>query len=333
MARVSPHRPFTPDPAQMALRPDLSCNAVNGLGETEPRKPRMVYWAPNPADIPHGAMQRYFYAVPCDSQEERERQSRIRADRQVILDAPLPPVADTVTTPDEVAFRAALDGFRADGLFEQWGGTALRPEWAFEGHELRWRNVIVIGVAHDYDLIAQAPASRAGNEVLYQYLRAVRAAKDLAGWLRRMGHDAEPVTGPMTGSLALIPPAIACGFGELGKHGSIINREMGSSFRLSAVMTDAPIPMTAPDALGVDDFCTSCRICEDACPPEALFADKQLVRGEVKWYVDFDRCLPFFNQHQGCAICIAVCPWSRPGIGPNLAAKLASRRDRIAREG
>ena len=55
-----------------------------------------------------------------------------------------------------------------------------------------------------------------------------------------------------------------------------------------------------------------------------------MVRGVEKWYVDFDRCLPFFNQTFGCAICIAACPWSRPGVGFNLAAKLARRAERDA---
>ena len=96
--------------------------------------------------------------------------------------------------------------------------------------------------------------------------------------------------------------------------------------------TDAPFGVTAADEIGVDDFCQSCRICEDACPPEALFQTKQTVRGEQKWYVDFDKCIPFFNQHQGCATCIAVCPWSRPGVGPRLAEKLARRADRLAEE-
>ena len=40
----------------------------------------------------------------------------------------------------------------------------------------------------------------------------------------------------------------------------------------------------------------------------------------------------FFNQTNGCAICIAVCPWSRPGVGMNLAAKLARRADRLEAE-
>ncbi len=73
----------------------------------------------------------------------------------------------------------------------------------------------------------------------------------------------------------------------------------------------------------------NCRVCEYACPPEAIGPVKQMVRGNERWYVDFDRCLPFFNETYGCAICIAVCPWSRPGVGQNLAAKLARRADRM----
>ena len=52
-----------------------------------------------------------------------------------------------------------------------------------------------------------------------------------------------------------------------------------------------------------------CARSESACPHEAITSTKQMVRGVEKWYVDFERCLPFFNQTHGCAICIAVCPW------------------------
>ena len=54
-----------------------------------------------------------------------------------------------------------------------------------------------------------------------------------------------------------------------------------------------------------------------------------MVRGQQKWYIDFDKCIPFFNQTYGCAICIATCPWSRPGVGLNLASKLARRAQRL----
>jgi Fe-S-cluster-containing dehydrogenase component len=67
-------------------------------------------------------------------------------------------------------------------------------------------------------------------------------------------------------------------------------------------------------------------ICEQACPVDAIYPSKQLVRGIEKWYVDFDKCIPFFTGHRGCGICIAECPWSRPGVGPNLAEKMLKRR-------
>jgi hypothetical protein len=48
MASPNRHRPFSPDPAQVALKPEISGNAINGVGETTPRRPRMVYWAQDP---------------------------------------------------------------------------------------------------------------------------------------------------------------------------------------------------------------------------------------------------------------------------------------------
>ena len=54
-----------------------------------------------------------------------------------------------------------------------------------------------------------------------------------------------------------------------------------------------------------------------------------MVRGVSKWYVDFDRCIPYFAETSGCAICIAVCPWSLPGVGMSLAEKLRRRAVRL----
>lgn len=132
----------------------------------------------------------------------------------------------------------------------------------------------------------------------------------------------------MAGPMLLIPPAIECGFGELGKHGSIINKEYGSSFRLAAVLTDVPLIATEKQTYGVDDFCSRCQVCANACPPEAIMPDKALVRGHHKWYVDFDKCIPYFNETAGCAICISICPWSIPGKGSRIIDQLRKRAAR-----
>ncbi|MGR3503114.1 4Fe-4S dicluster domain-containing protein [Pseudaestuariivita sp.] len=326
MPRKNPHRPFTPDPAQMAAWPEVSGNKINGLGESERRRPEMVYWAPDPDDIAHGDAQRWFFTVDPGIPDFAE--ARIK--RQEIFAAPMAELAKTPAerAPDE--WTSLLDQFIADGICEKIGVAEMQEAWVYEGTKVSQSRVILAGVQHDYAEISHAPAPRAGAEVMQQYNRAAMAAKSIASWLRSEGWEAEPVTGPMTSSLTMIPAALAAGFGELGKHGSIIDRDLGASFRLGAVLTDAPFAPTPPVEHGIDGFCQSCRICEDACPPEALSPVKQTVRGVEKWYVDFDKCLPFFNQTQGCAICIAVCPWSRPGVGPNLAAKLARRAERTA---
>ena len=55
---------------------------------------------------------------------------------------------------------------------------------------------------------------------------------------------------------------------------------------------------------------------------------KQWVRGDKKWYVDFDRCVPYFSSTYGCGICLEVCPWSEPGRGPRLSEKLLKLREK-----
>jgi epoxyqueuosine reductase QueG len=243
---------------------------------------------------------------------------------------PLPDVAPVPApgTPADWSARIKAEGARLGA--EDIGIAALDPAWVYDGATPRGRWVILIAVAMDYATMQQAPANPAGIEVVRQYTRGMRIAKALAGWLRRQGHSAVAEPGPMTGSLALIPAALAAGLGELGKHGSIIHRRLGSMFRLSAVLTDLDLTPDRPDAFGADDFCTHCRICSDHCPPDAIFRTKQTVRGVRKWYVDFDRCLPFFNETAGCGICLAVCPFSHPDRGPRLADKLDRRRRRSA---
>jgi Pyruvate/2-oxoacid:ferredoxin oxidoreductase delta subunit len=315
--------PFVPDPEQMALWPAVSGNAINGVDEPDRRPPSRIYWHA-PDATPHGPLQRWFYArSPND-----ERLARARAERQSTIDAPLAPLApesDALSADGRSAAVAQIA--RALGA-DDVGIARMRPEWVFEGCSVPQRWVIVIAVAHDFEQIRTAPDVPAAAEVVRQYGRGNRIAKGVASWLREHGHDAVPHGGPMAGPAVLIPPAIECGFGELGKHGSLIHRRLGASFRLAAVFTDAPLVADAPDTFGADDFCTRCRVCSDACPPAAIADEKRLVRGEHKWYVDFDRCLPYFNEHMGCAICVAVCPWSLPGVAGSLVEKMARRRAR-----
>jgi epoxyqueuosine reductase len=305
--------------------PAVSGNVINGLEEEEKRRPSPIYWHP-PETIAHGPLQKWFYERTGNSDAAL---TEARLDRQRAIDEPLAPIADEISENDPGGWtadtkRVALECGAADV-----GVAQMSSQYVFEGFEVpKYRWMILLAVEHDYDALRAAPSMKTLVEVTRQYARGTRAAKGLANWLRRRGHDAFPYGGPMAGSFLLIPAAIEAGLGELGKHGSMIHPKLGSNFRLACVLTDAPLLADVRADFGATDFCASCQVCSNACPPNAIAEEKSLVRGERRWYVDFDKCLPYFNEASSCAICLAVCPFSRPGVGDNLVRKLATRRSR-----
>lgn len=309
--------------------PDISGNTINGLGETAFRRPSRLYWH-DPSTIAHGELQNWFYRQdPGNPAISKAREARAK-----ILAVELPPVTGEALQKPAQEWSRQLADYAGSLDLELFGVTRFRPEWTFEGVDLDYKWAIMLGFAHDYEQMKSAPEAAAGAEVVRQYGRASKASKDIAAWIRLRGWDAEPHAGPMAGSLLLIPPALECGFGKLGKHGSIIGREYGSSFRLAAVLTDLPLtPVRLEADYDVDDFCERCQVCANACPPEAIMPEKRMVRGVEKWYVDFDRCITFFNQTFGCGICIAVCPWSLPGRGERIVQQLQRRARRRRQPG
>ena len=127
------------------------------------------------------------------------------------------------------------------------------------------------------------------------------------------------------------------GLGWFGKHSNLINVEKGSWFFLAEMLIDvelkADVPFTRVD-------CGTCTSCIDACPTEAIIADRT---------VDARRCISYLTiEHKGpipadlrpkmdnhifgCDICQDVCPWNKdspvsvePGFMPrtgNYAADL-----------
>jgi epoxyqueuosine reductase len=320
---------WRPNPDVLALWPEVSGNAINGLGDTEPGPPRPVFWRTD-GSTPHAPVMYYFY----DKDKDNEAIAAARTYRQRTAAIPVHDLAaEAERRPPAAWVEAVKDAARAIGA-DDVGIAAWRPEWAFPDRPTpRGAWAIVMAFAQDYDAMKAAPSDNAYIEVMAQYERAGNTAKHLANWIRDRGHFAAPKTGPMTEDVLMIPAAIEAGLGELGKHGSMIHRRLGANFRLSMVLTELPLEADAPDVFGADAFCRSCQVCANACPPDAIFRDKQMVRGARKWYVDFDKCVPYFVDNKTCGICLAVCPWSRPGVADNLVAKMARRLHAAAAAG
>ena len=64
--------------------------------------------------------------------------------------------------------------------------------------------------------------------------------------------------------------AKACGIGEVGLSGKILNREYGPFLRYCFIITDAPLE---PDAIDDTPICDKCGACMAACPGKAISED------------------------------------------------------------
>ena len=312
-------------PAYQAL--PVSGNDINGRGLKEKVRPRRVFHATWIRELPWTGMNDFFlmnnsWSIMLQALRNRWLMRRCAG-----------PVAKRrveVNDPGEMARRLKQKAQELGAGIV--GITEMEPNDLYEDMEMKHRYAICIGIPMRREEMLHVPHERSGLEVQRVYGEVARVAVELAEYIRAMGWPAHAYGDPRSTEALQIPMAVRAGLGQLGKHGSMISKEYGSNFRLSAVATDIPLSIDGPVDIGVDDLCLGCRRCTIDCPPDAIIDEKQWVRGEYRWYVDFDKCVPYFSTTFGCAICIEVCPWSEPDRGPKLSQMLLAKRDKKERQ-
>jgi epoxyqueuosine reductase QueG len=324
---ANPRRPqrgkWTAQPETVALL-RVSGNPINGLGENSPRRPSPFFWHP-PDQHPFGDLQLVA----------RKNSRKCPGSAEAFQAAyTYPELNEVAAERNEASIEELTKSVRDFALAheaDEVGIALMDPTYVFAGYTIDHPRVIVLALAHNYERLREVPSDETNGigvcDVGDQYARGTRSSYHLANWIRAQGYRADPYPGPMAGALLLIPPAIAAGLGELGKHGSLISPRFGAGVRLAGVTTDMPLLPTAPHRFGADEFCANCQVCTQACPPGAITPNKQMVRGVERWYVDFDKCIPYFAEAASCGICIAECPWTRPSVRPKLLATMARKLD------
>ena len=109
--------------------------------------------------------------------------------------------------------------------------------------------------------------------------------------------------------------AAKSGLGWIGKHSNLLTKQLGSFYFIAELIVDLELEYDNP----ITDHCGSCTACIDACPTNAIVADK---------VVDGSKCISYFTIELkneipisqkgnfedwmfGCDICQDVCPWNR----------------------
>ena len=323
--QTNPRRPrrgtYRPRPETLALL-KTSGNAINGLGETTSRQASPFFWHP-PDMHPFGELQSYARRnfSKCPGSDE--------AFKAAYNFPELVPISETRNPSSPEQLTAQATAFALAHEADAIGMTPMDPLYVVAGYTIDEPWVVVLALAHNYERLKEVPSDETNSvgiiDIGDQYARGTRASYALANWIRSQGYYAKPYPGSGANALLHIPPAIDAGLGELGKHGSLISRQFGSGLRLAAVTTDMPFVATGPDRFGADEFCKTCQVCTRACPPAAIGEEKQMIRGQERWYVDFDKCIPYFAEASSCGICIAECPWTRPDARPKLLATMARK--------
>jgi epoxyqueuosine reductase len=286
----------------------------------EPRstleQPTFVFWA-DPALIPRRAEQVRWKEQSVDWPITHHYNQLCFAARER-LDGPVAPDRQPLSK-EQVRARALELGSKAFGV------TTVNPMHVFQGRSVGDRYAIALGLEEDPNEIEKAPSLETNDEVMRVYYELGEIAIHLAAYIREHGYPARAHHPLGSGDMLILPHAIAAGLGELGKHGSMLYAGYGSLLRLALVTTDLEMPLDGPVDRGLADVCTRCRACERACPPGAISSQKQDVRGSIRYIVDFERCLPYFVDHYGCAVCIKVCPWNQPKFARAALRQYADR--------
>lgn len=173
---------------------------------------------------------------------------------------------------------------------------------------------IVVTVGMDKSMIDAAPKASVVMESAQKYMEAGSIAVQIAGFLRNIGYDARA---HIDGNYEVICPLVArdAGLGEIGRMGLLMTPELGPRVRIGVVTTSLSLmPDQNRHNMGVQDFCSKCKKCADACPSNAIpFGEKKKIGGIMRWQIQAEACFTLWcDMGTDCGRCIAVCPYSHP---------------------
>ncbi len=96
---------------------------------------------------------------------------------------------------------------------------------------------------------------------------------------------------------------VLAGLGWIGRNNLLVNRKLGSQFRLASILTDMPLSADRP----VKDGCGTCRACSRLCPAQAIGESPE----DFQHLKCFEKLKEFQKQRLVdqfiCGVCVNAC--------------------------
>ncbi len=157
--------------------------------------------------------------------------------------------------------------------------------------------------------------SNAPTRLYFHHYRTVNASLDqaalkAANFIQNKGFHSLPVPASIIldwenqrAHLSHKKLGVLAGLGWIGRNNLLVNRKIGSQFRLATILTDMPLKLDNP----VKEYCETCQLCVKICPAQAIKENPG----------DFDHlgCFEKLKEFQKnklvdqyiCGVCVNVC--------------------------
>ncbi len=173
---------------------------------------------------------------------------------------------------------------------------------------------IIFTVEMDKEPLDTSPSFDSMREVMKGYRNLADISNKLADFMRTEGFAAYPGTA-LGGLTDYVYLAELAGLGAIGYHGLLITPNEGARLRINTIYTNIEnLPIEQDNEhLWVRDFCAMCKKCVRQCPVDAINEQPEPRGDGGMQCIDHASCRDYFTRNYGCAVCLAICPFSQVG--------------------
>lgn len=237
----------------------------------------------------------------------------IYEDQYKRFDGPVAEKKKEFSSPEEAAahLKQKAEEFGADIV----GVCEIEETDFYQGRIVPEKFAIAVGQKMLWREYQVVPSQRSAIECIRVYHSLGETIIKLAEYIRSLGYECR-IEHPIGDSnLMHIPIGLKAGFGELGRHGSIIHPKWGPLFRMGSVICSIEMATDSPVDAGIGAFCDKCKACRIYCPAKAIPDERSPEAGKdhiglYRYQVDTGKCFPYFAKHYYCSICLPVCVYN-----------------------